>query len=464
MHRPVRRFLISAALVAMALAATGTLRLYARQTPMPPSSSVSIDPTILKTYQWRSIGPDRGGRSIAITGVKGQPNVGYFGATGGGLWKTTDKGVTWKPVTDGQLHSGSVGAVAVSETNTDEVFIGMGESCIRGDIQPGDGVYKSMDAGKTWTNIGFPDSDAISKIRIDPKNADIVFVADFGKYGTPSKERGVYKSTDGGKTWRQVLFRDEKSGAVDLWIDRNNSQVMFAATWEAFRVEYSMSSGGPGSALYKSTDGGEHWTDITHNPGFPAGIDGKIGVSVSGADSNRVFAIVENENGGVYRSDDAGATWTMVNNGRNLRQRAFYYSHITADPHNKDLVYAQNVGTFVSRDGGKTFGQFGGADSHDIWIDPDDSNHFMYANDGGGGDVHRADAAGVDVEGVSDSRVLPRRPDRALAVSPVWRAAGFEHDLRAEQSRPSTGRRFWRTRRWWWRTRRRTRRECGRYS
>src|SRR5579862_6480743 len=359
----------------------------AAQAGAPPPGA---DPTILSWFKWRSIGPERGGRSIAISGVKGHPEIGYFGATGGGLWKTTDKGASWAPVTDFQIHSSSVGAVAVSETNVDEVFIGTGESCIRGNIQPGDGVYRSMDAGKTWKHVGFKDSDAISKIRIDPTNPQIVFVADFGKYSVDSPERGVYKSTDGGDTWRQVLSHDNKTGAVDLWIDRNNPSVIYAALWEAFRKEYTMSSGGPGSGLYKSTDGGEHWTDITHYPGLPSGIDGKIGVSVSGADSNRVYALVENENGGVFRSDDAGATWTNVNNGRNLRQRAFYYTHITADPHNKDLVYAQDVGTFVSRDGGKTFSQFGGSDSHDIWIDPDDSNHFMYANDGGGEETFTA--------------------------------------------------------------------------
>jgi len=332
-------------------------------TPMP-------DPAVLGTFKWRSIGPERGGRSLTVSGVKGQPNVGYFGATGGGLWKTNDKGVTWAPVTDGQITSSSVGAVAVSETNPDEVFIGTGEACIRGNIQPGDGVYRSMDAGK---------------IRIHPTNPDIVFVAVFGKYSAPNDERGIYKSTDAGKTWRRVLFRDDKTAGVDLWIDRNHPDVMFAAMWEAFRLEYTMSSGGPGSGLFKSTDGGEHWTEITRNPGLPqSGPDGKIGVTVSGADSNRVYALVENEHGGVFRSDDAGATWKLTFDGRNLRQRAFYYTHITADPHNKDLVYAQDVGTFRSTDGGATFNSYAGSDSHDFWIDPDDSNHAMYANDGGG--------------------------------------------------------------------------------
>src|SRR5262249_11085750 len=276
-----------------------------------------------------------------------------------------------------------VGAVAVSETSPDVVWIGTGEQCIRGNIQPGDGVYKSTDAGKTWTHIGFDQSDAISRIRIHPKNADVVFVADFGRYGVPSSERGVFKTTDGGKTWRKGLFRDHKTGAVHIGIDRNNPDVMYAALWEAFRVEYSMSSGGPGSGLFKSTDGGEHWTEITRNPGLPAGVDGKIGVAVSGADSNRVYALVENENGGLFSSDDAGATWKLANAGRNIRQRAFYYTHVAADPKNKDTVWALNVGTFWSRDGGKTMASYAGGDSHDLWIDPDDTSHIVHSNDSG---------------------------------------------------------------------------------
>ena len=350
----------------------------------------SVDPIVVKGLSWRSIGPLRGGRSIAISGVKGRPREGYFGATGGGLWKTVDGGETWFPVTDGQIHSSSVGAVAVSESNPDVVFIGMGESCIRGNIQPGDGVYKSTDAGKTWRHVGFSDSQAISKIRIHPTNPDVVFVASFGRYGVPSEERGIYKSTDGGATWQRKLFRDTKTGGVDIAIDPHNPNVMFAALWEAFRVEYQMSSGGPGSGLFKSTDGGDHWTEVTRNPGLPTGIDGKIGVAISGADPNRVYAIVENENGGLFSSDDGGATWKLVNEGRNIRQRAFYYTHVTADPKEKDTVYVLNVGTFKSTDGGKTMVSFAGGDSHDLWIDPDDTQHILHASDSGGAVTYNA--------------------------------------------------------------------------
>lgn len=349
--------------------------------------SMSLDSALMSGYRWRNIGPDRGGRSIAVAGVKGRPNEAYFGATGGGLWKTTDGGETWAPVTDGLIASASVGAVAVSATNPDLVYIGMGETCIRGNIMPGDGVYKSTDAGKTWSHVGFRESHGISKIRIHPTNPEIVFVASFGKYSVPSQERGVFKSSDGGKSWKRVLFRDDKTGAIDLSIDPANPNVMYAALWEAYRKEYQMSSGGPGSGLFKSTDGGENWTEITRNPGMPAGVVGRIGVAVAGANSNRIYALVENENGGLLKSDDAGATWTMVNQNRAIRQRAFYYTHVFADPKNADVVYMQNTSMFRSADGGKTTTNVGGGthgDHHDLWIDPDNPAHLVVGNDGGG--------------------------------------------------------------------------------
>jgi photosystem II stability/assembly factor-like uncharacterized protein len=355
-----------------------------RVAPLPP---VTLDSAFLAAYRWRNIGPDRGGRSIAVTGVKGRPREAYFGATGGGLWKTADGGDTWAPVTDGLIGSASVGAVAVSESNPNLIFIGMGETCIRGNIMPGDGVYRSTDAGKTWTHVGFRESHGISKIRIHPTNPDIIFVASFGKYSVPSAERGVFKSTDGGKTWRKVLYRDDKTAAIDVSIDRTNPDVMYASLWEAYRKEYQMSSGGPGSGLFKSTDGGETWTEITRNPGLPAGVIGRIGVAVSGADSKRVYALVENEKGGLFKSDDAGATWALVNDNRSIRQRAFYYTHVFADPKNADVVYMQNTSMFRSTDGGKTMraidnGTHG--DFHDLWIDPDDATHLVVGNDGGG--------------------------------------------------------------------------------
>jgi photosystem II stability/assembly factor-like uncharacterized protein len=353
--------------------------------PRAQQAATPADP--LSLLSWRSIGPDRGGRSIAVSGVKGRPKEAYFGAVGGGLWKTIDGGESWTPVTDGQIGSSSVGAVAVSETNPAIVYIGTGESCIRGNILPGDGVYKSIDAGKSWSHVGFSESHAISRIRIHPARPDEVFVASFGKYSAPNEERGVFKSVDGGKTWKRTLFRDARTGAVDISIDRRNPNVIYAALWEAYRLEYQMSSGGPGSGLFKSVDGGETWTEITRSPGLPSGVVGRIGVAVSDADSNRVYALVESEQGGLFVSDDAGRSWKLVNANRNIRQRAFYYTHVAADPNNKDTVYLLNVSAFRSTDGGKTLVNVGGgthADHHDLWIDPDDSKHLVLGNDGGG--------------------------------------------------------------------------------
>jgi photosystem II stability/assembly factor-like uncharacterized protein len=381
----VRSFLTCVAV--LALSAGWSVIARPDLTAQSAAADGTLDPALVSAFKWRSVGPDRGGRSIAVSGVKGRPKEAYFGATGGGLWKTTDGGAKWAPVTDGLITSSSVGAVAVAESNPDVVYIGMGEACIRGNIMAGDGVYKSTDAGKTWTNVGFRDSDAISKIRIHPTNADIVFVADFGRYGKDSDERGVFKSIDGGKSWKRVLFRNGKTGAIDVAIDRKNPSVMYAALWEAYRLEYQMSSGGPGSGVFKSTDGGETWKEITRNPGLPPGMIGKIGIALTAADSNRVFALVENENGGLLVSDDAGATWKMVNTGRNIRQRAFYYTHVFADHNNKDVVYALNTSAFRSVDGGKTFQNMGSGthgDHHDIWIDPDDAQHLVLGNDGGG--------------------------------------------------------------------------------
>ncbi|MEJ2538947.1 MAG: glycosyl hydrolase [Gemmatimonadota bacterium] len=356
------------------------------------TSSFDADPVlgdeILDHYQWRNIGPDRGGRSIAVSGVKGQPDVAYFGAVGGGLWKTTDGGDDWFPVTDFQITSASVGAVAVSESNPDLVFIGTGETCIRGNILPGDGVYRSRDAGETWEHVGFRESHGISKIRIHPTNPDIIYVASFGKYSVPSEERGVFRSMDGGDTWEKVLYRDDETGAIDLALDRTNPNVIYASLWQAFRKEYTMSSGGPGSGMFKSTDGGDTWTEITRNPGMPQeGVVGRIGLAVSSADPDRVYALFEHADGGLFRSDDGGESWDLVNDERRIRQRAFYYTHVFADHQDRDVVYMQNTRLFRSEDGGETLevidnGTHG--DHHDFWIDPDDPSHLLDGNDGGG--------------------------------------------------------------------------------
>jgi len=351
-----------------------------------PTKPYSVDESYLTGLKWRNIGPNRGGRSIAAAGSAARPLEYYFGATGGGLWKTTDGGVSWKPTTDKDVDNSAVGGVAVCEANPDVVYFTTGETELRGNIMPGNGVYKSTDAGKTWKSVGLKSVQNFSRVRIDPTDCNTVFAGGFGHYGTPGADRGVYKSSDGGATWRKVLYRDPRTGAVDISIDPKNPKVVYAALWEAWRKPWGMSSGGPGSGLFKSVDGGEHWTELTRNPGMPAGIDGKIGVSVSPVDGNRVYAIIENKDGGVFVSDDAGATWRRTNDSRDLRQRAFYYTHVYADPKIKDRVYVTNVQFFRSDDGGKTFPtklRPPHGDNHDLWIAPNDNQRMIESNDGG---------------------------------------------------------------------------------
>ena len=278
-----------------------------------------------------------------------------MGATGGGLWKTTDGGISWKPVTDGLINHSSVGAVAVAASNPDVVYIGTGESDIRGNIIQGGGAYKSTDGGKTWTHIGLADTQVIAKIRVHPTNPDLVYVAAFGHHAAPNPDRGVYRSKDGGKTWEKILFRDNKTGANELVIDPKNPQVIYAALWEAYRNAYEMSSGGPGSGIFKTTDGGDHWTEISRNPGLPKAMLGKIGFSVSGADSNRALRADRSGGRRLLPVRRAGATWKKVSENRNLRQRAFYYSRVYADPKVKDTVWGLNVNVYKSTDAGKTW-------------------------------------------------------------------------------------------------------------
>ncbi len=358
-----------------------------RNSKTATSQKATIDTSFYEGLEWRNIGPNRGGRSLGCAGSPGRPNEYYFGATGGGLWKTTDGGNEWKPVTDGQVTSSSVGAVAVAETNPDIVYIGMGEVQLRGSITQGDGVYKTKDGGKTWRHLGLKETQAVARIRIHPTNPDIVYVAALGHPYGDNEERGVFKSTDGGNTWKKVLYVSPKAGAVDLIIDRNNPKVLYASTWEVQRKAWKMWGGGGDSKLWKSTDGGETWSDLTSNTGMPAPPIGKIGVTVSPADSNRVWAIVEANEGGVFRSDDGGKTWERTNDERKLRQRAFYYSRIYADPWDKETVYCLNTGFYKSTDGGKTFDttiKVPHGDNHDLWIDPNNPDRMVNSNDGGG--------------------------------------------------------------------------------
>ena len=343
--------------------------------------------SLINHLEWRNIGPDRGGRSIAVSGSSSRINEYYFGAVGGGLWKTIDGGQTWKPVTDGQLKSSSVGAVAVSNSNPDVVYIGMGETELRGNIMQGDGVYKSIDAGKTWEHIGLEETQAISKIRVHPTNPDIVYVAALGHPYGENPERGVFKSTDGGKNWNKILFKSTKAGAIDLVMDANNPDVLYSTFWQVYRTPYKMLGGGPDCGIYKTIDGGKSWEDISENSGLPSRPLGKIGITVSPVNSNRLWALVEANDGGVYTSDDAGSTWLLINDERKLRQRAFYYSRIYADPKDENTVYALNTGFYKSVDGGKTFDKriiVPHGDNHDLWIDPQNPMRMVNANDGGG--------------------------------------------------------------------------------
>lgn len=346
--------------------------------------TTTFDDKLYHGLEWRSIGPFRGGRSASVTGVPGKPNLYYFGATGGGVWRTTDAGNSWENISDG-FFGGSIGAVAVSEWDNNVIYVGGGEKTVRGNVSYGYGMWKSVDAGKTWTHLGLKESRHIPRVRIHPKNPDVVYAAVLGDLFKSSEERGVYKSIDGGKNWKRTLFANADAGAVDLCFDPNNARIMYASTWRIRRTPYSLESGGEGSAMWKSTDGGETWTNISTNSGLPKGTWGIVGVTVSPVNSNRVYAIIENENGGVYRSDDEGKTWRKMNDSRDLRQRAWYYSRIYADTQDVDMVYVVNVSYHRSKDGGRTFQAYNAphGDHHDLWIAPEDNQRMAIADDGG---------------------------------------------------------------------------------
>lgn len=335
--------------------------------------------------EYRLIGPFRGGRSAAVTGVPEKPNLFYFGATGGGVWKTTDGGRTWQNISDG-FFGGSIGSIAISKSDPNVIYVGGGEKTLRGNVSSGYGLWKSVDAGKTWVQAGLSKTRHIPRIAIHPTNPDIVYAAALGNIYTSTQDRGVYKSTDGGKTWNKVLFANQDAGAVDLTLDPNNPRILYASTWNARRTPYSLSSGGDGSALWKSTDSGKTWSEISKNKGFAKDTLGIMGITVSPANSERVWAIVENkEKGGVYRSDDGGETWSQLNSSRSLRQRAWYYSRIYADPQDIDVVYVVNVSYHKSKDGGKNFSSYRAphGDHHDLWIAPENPKRMIIGDDGG---------------------------------------------------------------------------------
>jgi photosystem II stability/assembly factor-like uncharacterized protein len=346
--------------------------------------TVSYDESLYEGMKWRLVGPFRGGRAGTVTGVSGNNNLYYQGTAGGGVWRTQDAGNTWECISDGYF-GGSIGAIAVAESDPNVIYVGEGEHTLRGNVSSGWGVWKSTDAGKTWKHIGLKGSEHISRIRIHPTNPDIVYVAAIGNLWKPNETRGVFRSTDGGKSWQKILYVSDRAGAGDLILDPNNPRIIYAASWQMSRNGYRMDSGGPDSKIFKSTDSGDTWEELSANKGLPDGPWGIIGLAVSPLNSERVWSIIEAEDGGVFRSDDAGKTWQKVNSNRALRSRAWYYSRMTADPQNEDILYVMNVRYGVSKDGGKTF-QLKNAphgDHHDLWIDPNNNQRMVIADDGG---------------------------------------------------------------------------------
>lgn len=348
----------------------------------PPAE---IDLGALKTLEWREVGPYRGGRSAAVAGVPSDRNLYYFGSTGGGVWKTEDAGRTWKNVSDG-FFGGSIGAVAVSEWDPNVIYVGGGEKTVRGNVSHGDGMWKSTDAGRTWRKVGLDKARHIPRVRIHPRDPDLAYAAVLGDLYKSSPDRGVYRTKDGGKNWERILFANDDAGAVDLILDPTNPRILYASTWRVRRMPYTLESGGEGSKLWKSTDGGDTWTDLTANEGMPKGTLGIIGITVSPSNPDNLYAIVEAEEGGVFRSKDAGKTWTRTNQDRDLRQRAWYYTRIVADPKDAEQVYVLNVRFHKSKDGGRSFRttiRVPHGDNHDLWIDPADPLRMVQSNDGG---------------------------------------------------------------------------------
>jgi photosystem II stability/assembly factor-like uncharacterized protein len=348
-----------------------------------PATAAAIPDSAYSALAWRSIGPYRGGRALAVAGVPGQPNVFYFGAAAGGVWKTIDSGATWKPIFDA-TGVASIGAIAVAPSDPKVIYVGTGEHGLRGDMTWGAGVFKSVDGGQTWTDLGLKDTRQIGAVIVDPANPDVVLVAAIGHSFGPNPERGVYRSTDGGRTWTRTLFKDADTGAVDVIFDPHDSRIVWASLWRVRRQPWNFSSGGPGSGLYKSVDGGVSWT-LQEGHGLPAGPLGRIDIAPSAADANRIYVLIEAKDGGLFRSDNGGADWRLVSQDGRIRQRAWYFSKIYADPKSVDTVYALNTGMLRSVDGGKTFNLVSAThgDHHGLWIDPTNPLSLANVNDGG---------------------------------------------------------------------------------
>ena len=407
-----------------------TARAAAQASPSA-AAAPAVDAAYLHLLRWRMVGPSRGGRVVAVAGDPVNKMTFYQGATGGGVWKTDDGGLNWRNISDGFFHTGSVGAIAVAPSNPGIVYVGMGEACIRGNASYGDGVYKSMDGGKTWTHLGLDATKQIARVRINPTNPDLVYVAALGDPWGPSPDRGVYRSKDGGRTWEKVLFRSNDAGAIDLVMDPTNPDIMFASTLDLRRYPWGFKSAGPGTALYKTTDGGTTWKELTSNPGLPPGTKGRIGVAIAPSQPNRVWAIIDAEIGkkGVYRSDDGGATWKHLTDDADLTQRPWYYDHIFADPKNPDVVWVLNVDFWKSTDGGEKFVQapVPHGDNHDLWIDPADPQRMIEGNDGGATITFNGGRSWSTQLNQPTAQLYHVAADNAVPVPPLRRAAG-QHD------------------------------------
>ena len=352
-----------------------------------PDSGKQVDQKLFQELRWRSIGPPRGGRTLAVTGVRGQPEVYYFGSVGGGVWKTNDAGRTWNPIFDSQ-GIGSIGAIAVAPSDSNVIYVGSGEADMRASISYGNGMYRSADGGKTWAHIGLSDSRQIGRILVDPRDANLVFVAALGHAYGPNAERGVFRSNDGGKSWQKILFHDENTGAIDLAFEPGNPKTIYAALWQTRRPPWSIypPSNGPGSGLYRSKDGGDHWEHMTGH-GIPAEGLGRMGIAFAPSNPRRIYLIVDAKEGGLHRSDDSGQNWQRVSDDKRIWQRGWYFGEVSVDPKDPDTVYVPNTTTYRSHDGGKTFTAFRGdptgADYHALWIDPDEPKRMALSSDQG---------------------------------------------------------------------------------
>ncbi len=378
--------ILLAVLVLVGSAIAAPVPLGARPRAPEAARHITVDPALFDTLEYRQLDFSRGGRSTAVTGVRGQPLVYYFGLTGGGVWKTVDAGQSWIPVSDEAFEAGSIGAIAVADSDVNVIYVGTGSACPRGNVSPGVGMYRSTDAGKTWRHAGLPEAGQIGKIRVHPTNHDLVYVAVLGNLFGPSAPRGVFRSKDGGESWEHVLAVSDQTDAVDLSMDPSNPRVLYAGMWAARRTPWSIDSGSMDGGIYRTTDGGDTWTRL--EGGLPTDVMvGKTAVAVSPANPERVWALIEaaDDRGGMYRSDDAGDTWERVNGERKLLQRAWYYIHIYADPNDPDTVYALNTALYKSTDRGRTYDQIAvpHGDNHDLWINPDDPAVMVNANDGG---------------------------------------------------------------------------------